>query len=138
MNDDEFIDALNKEVSFNATESLKWRNLFQNERDHMNAATEKIERLKRELAEAKRKRDKHFAASKALKHDIARHVEFATELWEQLNAQKRSLKLADAAFDALEALAAAMKEALDDMGEDGYCVCPAAKIQAIAAIRSAE
>ena len=94
-----------------------------------------------QLAEAKRKRDKHFAA-KALKHDIARHVEFATELWEQLKAQNRSLKLADAAFDALEARAAAMKEALsqilDDMGEDGYCVCPAAKIQAIAAIRGAE
>jgi len=40
-------------ASFNAEDSLKWRTLFQNERDHMNAAQEEIERLRGELAEAK-------------------------------------------------------------------------------------
>jgi hypothetical protein len=36
-------------ASFNAEDSLKWRNLYQNERDHMNAAQEEIERLKESL-----------------------------------------------------------------------------------------
>ena len=33
-------------ASFNADDSLKWRTMFQNERDHMQAATEEIERLR--------------------------------------------------------------------------------------------
>ena len=39
------IERLNSLVSENAADSLKWRNLFQNERDHMNAAQEEINRL---------------------------------------------------------------------------------------------
>jgi hypothetical protein len=31
----------------------------------------------------------------------------------------------------------ALEQLLDDMGEDGLCVCPAAKTQAIAALRKA-
>jgi len=41
--------ALQAQSSFNAADSLKWRNLYQNERDHMNAAQEEIERLKESL-----------------------------------------------------------------------------------------
>jgi len=36
-------------ASFNAEEALKWRTMFQNERDHMNAAQEEIVRLRGKL-----------------------------------------------------------------------------------------
>jgi len=44
------ITELEKLVSENAADSLKWRTMFQNERDHMNAALLEIERLKSENA----------------------------------------------------------------------------------------
>ena len=39
------IERLNSLVSKNAADIMQWRNLFQNERDHMNAAQEEINRL---------------------------------------------------------------------------------------------
>jgi len=45
------IERLNALVSENAADSLKWRTMFQNERDHMNAALLEIDRLKTVIGE---------------------------------------------------------------------------------------
>jgi len=50
-------------ASFNASDSLKWRNLYQNERDNHDATQEK-------LSEVIKMRDRHEAASKAQNEDI--------------------------------------------------------------------
>jgi len=50
-------------ASFNAEDSLKWRNLYQNERDNHDATQEK-------LSEVIKMRDRHEAASKAQNEDI--------------------------------------------------------------------
>ena len=49
--EDREIDRLEKLVSENAADSLKWRTMFQNERDHMAAALLEIDRLKTIISE---------------------------------------------------------------------------------------
>jgi len=49
--EDREIDRLEKLVSENAADSLKWRTLLQNERDNMNAALLEIDRLKTVIGE---------------------------------------------------------------------------------------
>jgi len=48
--EDREIDRLEKLVSENAADSLKWRTMFQNERDNMNAALLEIDRMKKLVA----------------------------------------------------------------------------------------
>jgi hypothetical protein len=103
------------------------------------------EKLERELAEAKKKYllvcsqhgrlvDQVYEEDgETLKQDrLNAELAEATAIW------KGNMQLFSDKAERAEARAAALEEALsqmlDDMGADGFCVCPAAKEQAIAAM----
>jgi hypothetical protein len=87
-------------------------NLTVTQRD---GAWREVEQLKEQLAAKD-------AELSDLRDDVKRHMQIATEAQGEL-AESRAAALEEA-----------LSQMLDDMGADGFCVCPAAKEQAIAAM----
>jgi hypothetical protein len=142
-------------ASFNAAESLKWRNLFQNERDHHQEANDLLRECramldgleaqpliyridaamgKRDAAADKYRKDNPLGGPANMFDAIASRI----RLGEEYYAVLADFDVTVGALNQAESRAAALEEALsqmlDDMGADGFCVCPAAKEQAIAAM----